>query len=96
MSNGIKIRDANGTVLLDTTTITYTLLGTLYCPAGQSASATFSSNGLTPFAQVYPTDTFSVTTAPTLATATITTSGSNTTCSMAGGTIGCTALVFAK
>lgn len=94
MPNGIKILDATNKTILDTSTITFSLLGTIYCAANGTATATFNTNGLAVSTQVYVTDTFPVTIAPTLATVTTTVSGTSTTCSLAGGNVGCTALVF--
>ena len=96
MSNGIVIKDPNGVVLLDSTVITYSLLATIYCPANGTATLEITTNGLTPFAQVYLTDSFSITTTPTLATATISEVSGKTICTVGGGSVGCTVLVFAK
>ena len=96
MPNGLKISDSAGKTILDSTTITYTLLGTLYCPANQTTTKQFTVGALTPFSVVYLTDTFSITTAPVLATASTTVSNGVASCTLSGGTVGCTAYVFAK
>ena len=96
MSNGLVIKDAAGVMVFDTTVITYSLLGTLYCAANSTASAVYETNGLSSIVQVFLTDPITITQIPTLATATLTVSGNNTTCSMSGGSVGCTALVYVK
>lgn len=94
MSSGIRAYNPAGQIVFDTTIITYSLIGTLYCPANGSASAVYETNGLAVTAQVFLTDSFLVTVTPTLASAAFTTNGNFTTCNVSGGTAGCTVLVF--
>ena len=95
MSDGLKVLDAVGNVILDSTTLTYTLFGTIYCPAGQTVSQQFTVGDLLPFALVYLTDTFAVTITPTLANISVVTTNGVAVCNVSGGTVGCTAYVFA-